>query len=238
MIQKLENAGTAQLVNEYGWIWLWRNGVPSKLTVDLYKYYLGENSTPAQNRALQAYWLQLETEWLRSNTQVAGVLAFCYLANNYGYTGDWFIDDIKDLKPGPAMEWLKHCFAPAALFINLPDERYTKHILPHEPDSEFLFNIVGINNFGKSVNGKASVYMLDSQGKQIPASSLNVSLVPFTRTTVPVKIQLPSISGGYNLVVEFLAEGQSQPVISRRYLKVGESGAFKYFEIQPSSLKN
>ena len=39
-------AGVPQLVNEYGWIWLWRNGYPSKLTVDVYNYYLGPNSTP------------------------------------------------------------------------------------------------------------------------------------------------------------------------------------------------
>jgi hypothetical protein len=28
--------------------------------------------------------MQLETEWLRSDPNVAGVLAFCYLENNYG----------------------------------------------------------------------------------------------------------------------------------------------------------
>lgn len=33
VIQSIDNAGTAQLINEYGWIWLWRNGTPSKLTV-------------------------------------------------------------------------------------------------------------------------------------------------------------------------------------------------------------
>ena len=121
IIREIENSSSAQLVNEYGWIWLWRNGSPSKLTVQVYNYYLGPNSTPSQNRELQAYWLQLETEWLRSNTSIAGVLAFCYLANNYGYTGDWFIDDIKDLKPGITLQWFQHCFAPAAVFINLTD---------------------------------------------------------------------------------------------------------------------
>ncbi len=93
-------------MNEYGWIWLWRDGTPSKLTVDVYDKYLGKNVTVEERRFFQAYWLQLETEWLRSNRNIAGVLAFCYLTNNYGYTGDWFIGDIKDLKPSPVLCYL------------------------------------------------------------------------------------------------------------------------------------
>ena len=100
IIKEAEESSSAQLVNEYGWVWLWRNGTPSKLTLNLYEEYLGKNSTVPERRNFQAYWLQLETEWLRSNRSIAGVLAFCYLTNNYGYTGDWFIDNIKDLKPG------------------------------------------------------------------------------------------------------------------------------------------
>ena len=66
ILKMIREAGVPQLVNEYGWIWLWRNGQPSKLTVDIYNYYLGPNSTAEQNREFQAYLLQLETEWLRS----------------------------------------------------------------------------------------------------------------------------------------------------------------------------
>jgi beta-galactosidase len=92
-------SSAAQLVNEYGWIWLWRDGRPAKLTTKTYDYYVGENSTPDENRDFQAYWLQCETEWLRSIRTHAGILAFTHLTNNYGYTGDWYINDIKDLEP-------------------------------------------------------------------------------------------------------------------------------------------
>lgn len=81
-------SSSAQLVNEYGWIWLWRDGTPSKLTIEVFEYYLGKNSARRQNMEFQAYWLQLETEWLRSKDYLAGVLSFCYLTNSYGYTGD------------------------------------------------------------------------------------------------------------------------------------------------------
>ena len=141
------DAGVPQLVNEYGWIWLWRDGRPSKLTLNNYNYYLGENATPEQCRELQAYWLERESEWLRSERSVGGILAFCHLTNNYGFTGDWFINDIKDLEPSPAFRWFKHCFAPSAVFIDIADRRYTKHLEPLKPGSVFVLNLVGGNDF-------------------------------------------------------------------------------------------
>jgi beta-galactosidase/beta-glucuronidase len=39
--RSIPDAGVPQLANEYGWIWLWRNGKPSKLTVKNYDYYVG-----------------------------------------------------------------------------------------------------------------------------------------------------------------------------------------------------
>ena len=129
IIKEIEESSAAQLVNEYGWIWLWRDGSPSKLTVETYEKYLGKNSTAEQRRNFQAYDLQLETEWLRSNRNIAGVLAFCYLTNNYGYTGDWFIGNIKDLKPSPVLKYFRDAFAPVNVFINLTDERYVKNQL-------------------------------------------------------------------------------------------------------------
>ena len=233
IIRQIEKSSAAQLVNEYGWIWLWRNGTPSKLTVQVYNYYLGANSNPAQNRELQAYWLQLETEWLRSNTNVAGVLAFCYLANNYGYTGDWFIDDIKDLKPGPTMHWFQHCFAPAAVFINLTDERYMKQVLPHQPGSILLFNLVGVNNNQGLVSGKVKVSLLDVTGKPVADNILDVELTPLTRSTYLTSLTLPEQPGGYLMTVEFTPAGASQPVISRRYIRVGNLAEYGYYEIKP-----
>ena len=233
-IQKLDESGAAQLINEYGWVWLWRNGTPSKLTVDFYKYYLGPDSKPEQNRDFQAYWMQLETEWLRSNPNAAGVLAFCYLANNYGYTGDWFTGNIKDLKPSPTLDWFIHAFAPAATFINLTDERYTKFVEPHQPGSTLLFNLTGINNRGASVSGTVQLRLIDQSGKSTGEQNLSVSLNSFVRTNFPVSLTLPNQAGGYLLVAEFTPKGGS-PVISRRYIRVGKLAGYSYFQLSPQT---
>jgi beta-galactosidase len=232
ILRNIQESSSAQLVNEYGWIWLWRNGMPSKLTVDVYEYYLGKNSTPFENQELQAYWLQLETEWLRSEPSLAGVLAFCYLANNYGYTGDWFSGNIKELKPTPTLEWFRHAFAPVATYINMTDERYTKFVKPHLPGSTLLFNLAGVNNLNKTVTGTVKIRLVNSKGKDFSEQSFTVKLESFLRTDIPVSMVLPSEAGGYVLMAEFTPEN-GQAVISRRFLKIGKSEKYNYFNINP-----
>ena len=226
------DAGVPQLVNEYGWIWLWRDGRPSKLTLNNYNYYLGENATPAQCRELQAYWLQLETEWLRSERSVGGILAFCHLTNNYGFTGDWFINDIKDLEPSPAFRWFKHCFAPTAVFIDLTDHRYTKHLPALKPGSDLVFNLVGVNDLNKDSSGKVLLKLLDEKGTIISTQEESIVIEPFGKRLQPCLLKLPSKAGGYLLIAEYHEKGRAKPVLSRRYLKVGDAvTSFKdYFE--------
>lgn len=229
----VQDAGVPQLVNEYGWIWLWRDGRPSKLTVNNYNYYLGENATSEQRRELQAYWLQLETEWLRSERSIGGILAFCHLTNNYGFTGDWFINDIKDLEPSPAFNWFKHCFAPEAVFIDLVDGRYTKHTVPHTPGSDLLFNMVGVNDLNKESSGKVLLKILDSKGNTVSTQEHMISIHAYGKTLHPCMIQLPGQPGGYLLEAEYYPRGDTTPVISRRYLKVGDSTMkYDFFDLK------
>ncbi len=230
--QEMNNSGSAQLVNEYGWIWLWRNGSPSKLTVEVFEHYLGKNSTPEQNWELQAYWMQLETEWLRTNPNIAGVLAFCYLTNNYGYTGDWFAGNVKDLKPTATLDWLQHAFAPAGTFINLADERYVRMKEPQQPGAQLLFNLVGINNLNKPSNGSVKLSLLDNKGKSVSEQTFPVKLESFIRTDLPVSLVLPTEAGGCTLVAEYTPEN-GKPVVSRRFLRVGLMNDYKYFSLNP-----
>ncbi|MEI7526537.1 MAG: glycoside hydrolase family 2 TIM barrel-domain containing protein, partial [Mariniphaga sp.] len=232
VIQRIDAAGVPQLINEYGWNWLWRNGTPSKLTVNTYNYYLGPNSTPDQNRELQAYWQELETEWLRSNPNPAGVLAFCYLANNYGYTGDWFMGNIKDLIPSPTLDWFRHAFAPTAAFINLTDERYVKNSIPHESGSTLLFNLCGINNLSNTIKGTIKVRFINSAGESSKEQTFSVELDSFVRSDIPVSMVLPAETGGFVLVAEFTPENGTR-VISRRFLKIGQAANYSYYNLSP-----
>ncbi|MEJ7829612.1 MAG: hypothetical protein WKF91_15490, partial [Segetibacter sp.] len=209
IIQELEESKSAQLVNEYGWVWLWRDGTPSKLTVPVYDYYLGVNSSAADRWKFQAYWLQCETEWLRSNPAIAGVLAFCHLTNNYGYTGDWFIGNIKDLTPGNTLYWFKHCFAATNVFLNLTDERYTKGQPVHTPGDKFSFNFAGVNDVAQNRAGKVTVRLLNSKGITVFTDAVSVSLPASDRIEIPYVFTLPTVPDGYLLVTEYTEKGKN-----------------------------
>jgi hypothetical protein len=71
---------------------------------------------------------------------------------------------------------------------------------------------------------------LDSSGKAVVEQSSEVKLQPYLRTDIPVSIQLPEVSGGYVLVAEFTPEGGA-PVMSRRFLRVGQSEKYSFYNL-------
>ena len=233
--ERFENSTVPQLVNEYGWMWLWRDGSPSKLTVKNYDYYLDSNATDHERQELQAYWLQLQTEWLRSEPSIAGVLHFCYLTNNYGFTGDGFLEPIAELKLSPMLQWFKHAFAPQAVFIDMIDGRYMKHVAPYSPGSNLSFDLISVNDLKKEVYGRAVVKLLDATGKKMLQQELPITMNAYARALLPVSLTLPPEPGGYLLLVEYYPQGQTAPVLSRRYLRVGEAEQYEYASLTPEA---
>ena len=231
---KFRTSTVPQLANEYGWMWLWRDGTPSKLTVKNYNYYLGSEATNAQRQELQAYWLQLQTEWLRAERALAGVLHFCYLTNNYGFTGDDFTGPIADLHPAPIFNWFRHCFAPTAVFIDLTDERYMKHVPPHAPGSALTVDLVGVNDPGIPASGQVVVRLLDSRGKEVLRQTKPIQIPAYGSQKLPVTLRLPDKPDGYLLLAEYTPDGpaKSEPVLSRRYIKIRSPNQFySYYEL-------
>lgn len=231
---KFRTSTVPQLVNEYGWMWLWRDGTPSKLTVKNYDYYVGPQATNEQRLQLQAYWLQLQTEWLRAERALAGVLHFCYLTNNYGFTGDGFVGPIAQLTPSPMLTWFRHCFAPTAVFIDLTDERYTKHVPPHAPGSSLSFNLVGVNDPGVSATGQVTVRVLDSKGREVSRQRKPVKVPAYGSQIIPIALTLPQRADGYLVLAEYVSTSHPdvKPVLSRRYVKVGPAGGtYPFYEL-------
>lgn len=233
IIKDIEASAVPQLVNEYGWIWLWRDGTPSKLTLEVYDKYLGKKATATERRNFQAYWLQLETEWLRSNNHIAGVLAFCYLTNNYGYTGDWFVGNIKDLKPSPVLKVFKHAFAPTNVFINLADERYNPSKKPHKAGSQLDVQLVGVNDAGKEIEGEVEIALINAAGKKVSNNKQQVVLPATARKEIGANIILPELPGGYVIETYFTPKNDTkQTKTSRRFIKVGQADKYLYYDLK------
>jgi hypothetical protein len=226
------DGSAALIVNEYGWNWLWRDGTPAKLTRVSYDYLVGVNASAEQRRELQAYWLQCETEWLRAERSVGGILAFTHLTNNYGFTGDWYINHIKDLEAGPSLKWFRHAFAKTNVFIDLADQRYFPNGY-HTPGQQLSFNLVGVNDENKEVSGKVGLILLDYAGETVLRKEYDIKIQACGRENLPVCIDLPQNEGGYLVTTEFTETGKSEAYKSRRYIRVGLAKEFAFPEILP-----
>jgi hypothetical protein len=144
------------------------------------------------------------------------------------------MDNIKDLKPAPVFDWFRHAFAPTAVFVNLTDERYTKHTEPHAPGSDLVFNLVAVNDLPKDVKGSVTVRLLDAEGVEVYKDVLQCEINEYYKTNIPYSIRLPEKSGGYLVTAEFIQDGLEAPVISRRYVKVGDkSTEYSFYDIKP-----
>jgi beta-galactosidase len=230
--RKFLTAAAAQLVNEYGWNWLWRDGQPAKLTKKAYDLLVGENATPSERRELQAYWLQCETEWLRAERSFAGVLAFTHLTNNYGFTGDWYINSIRDLEKGPVLKWYRHAFAPVNVFIDLADQRYFPNGY-FEPGTSISVNLAGVNDNPVQSGGRVELSLIRPDNRTEKKIKADIIIPPYGRTDRTVELRLPSSPGGYLLITRFTPGSTNEVLMSRRYIRVGTGDGFTFPSIDP-----
>ncbi len=244
--------GLPMVLNEYNWLWLNRDGTPGIRTKGRfdpqdktpktknyeyfnedgtqdypnrgnYDYLLGPDSTVKQRRELQAYMIGMQTEAIRASRNLAGILSFCYLTNNYGYTGDWFIDTIKDLKSSPTLKWMNHYFSPFAVFIDVEDGRYQKEPKHFEPGTMQSINLFGINDTPEKKSGKVILQMMNRDHKIVFEKTETIEVDPFWETLLPVILHIPDKPGGYLLLSHLYENGKNNPPqISRRYIRIGE----------------
>ena len=123
------------VIDEYGWLWLNRNGTPTTLTKTLYKNLLGPDSTTAQRRHLYAIYLAAETEFWRSHRQAAAVMEFTALGYSRpdGQTSDHW-KDVRKLEWDPEFfRYVRDSFAPVGLMIDFWSAKARTHAPAHVP---------------------------------------------------------------------------------------------------------
>ncbi|MBI5817645.1 MAG: discoidin domain-containing protein [Verrucomicrobia bacterium] len=118
--KKKDAARPPYLINEYGWLWINRDGTLPTLTVDVYKRLLGEKATVAERFHYYARTLAAKTEFWRSRRLCAGVLHFCGLgySRHDGQTSDHFVD-VKNLVYEPNFRrYVSDAFAPTGIMLD------------------------------------------------------------------------------------------------------------------------
>lgn len=198
-----------KIVNEYGWLWLNRDGTPTTLTKDLYKNLLGKDSTIERRRHFYAAYLAAETEFWRCHRQCAAVLHFTALAYSRtdGQTSDHFTN-VENLVYEPEfMKFIPDSFSPVGLML----DEWGNEI---QAGTSHDYKIIAINDLEPEWKGKLFLRIYDNE-KIISEKSMDVIIPSFGQTSVKISLNSPVPPGNY-IVITSLERGSDRPVKSTR----------------------
>jgi len=198
------------IINEYGWLWLNRDGTPTTLTRDLYKNLLGWSSTTEQRRHLYATYLAAETEFWRTHRKAAAVMHFTTLGYSRadGQTSDQWMD-VGALTWEPEFQrYVRDSFAPVGLMVDFWKDQV-------RADSEADIRVMFVNDLGESWSGPVQLRLRRSGEALLFEGKRDIQLAPFGTGSTEFHLTWPRKSGPVTLEAE-LRGVDGQPVRSVR----------------------
>jgi len=206
----------ALIINEYGWLWLNRDGSPTLLTDKLYPLLLGPSSTASQRFAMQAYLLAGETEFWRAYRRYAGVLHFVYLtaSDPHGFTSDNF-HDVKTLTLEPHFaDYMSHAFQPLGVYIAFwhpeLDTGDTREI-----------TIMMVNDSPTEKHGRLQLKFIGPDGGTVTVTQTSFHLNALGAESYLMAVHAPNQTGKYTLeAVATASDNASDPTLSRRWITI------------------
>ncbi len=188
----LRNDGThAVVINEYGWLWLNRDGTPTTLTDQLYRNLLGTNSTTAQRFHIQATYIAAETEFWRAHRQAAAVMHFTTLGYSRpdGQTSDhWRTGGVAKLEWEPEFHhYMRDAFAPVGMMIDFWNNRTSVGTRSRVP-------VVLINDFDTAWKGPVTL-RVKRDGHVLNETKQNACIEPLGATNIVFDIPWPEQTG-------------------------------------------
>ena len=194
------------IINEYGWIWLNRDGTTTTLTDRVYEtLWNGSRLTPQQRLHIYARHLAMLTEYWRAHRRAAGILHFCGLAYSRpeaprGQTSDHFID-IRNLTFEPEFyKYVRPSFAPVGLMIDLWEKSYT-------PSATVTAPVFVINDLPEPFEQDV-VLTIEKDGREISAVRQQVSAGGYEVKVIPFHVALPAGAGDYLMKAEITMNGE------------------------------
>jgi beta-galactosidase len=203
----------AMILNEYGWVWLNRDGSPTLVTQKLYSKLLpGETNTSENRLKLQAYILGGETEFWRAYRRYAGVLHFVYLTSSEpdGFTSDSF-RDVKTLELNPYFaKEMEQAFKPLGVYLGF----WHPALIAGQ---RHRFNVAMVNDEDRPRIGKLRLSFADASEKEIAGDDVPFSIEPLGAETYYFEIKVPETAGSYSLrAVANPVDDAGNPTISHR----------------------
>lgn len=205
--------GHAMILNEYGWLWLNRDGTPTLLTQKLYPRLLEEQNTTENRFAMQAYLLGGETEFWRAYRRYAGVLHFVYLtaSDPKAFTSDHF-RDLRRLELEPHFaKAMEQAFNPLGVYLN-----FWHSTLYTGERKDFTIAMVNDQDRARSGNLRLEFTSVDSKSTVV-TREIPFSLAPLGADSFVITLDAPLTAGKYTLeAIASPADDREHPTISHR----------------------
>ena len=207
----------ASILNEYGWIWLNRDGSPTLLTKDVWDTILGPGATGAQRLKHWAYLLAGLTEYWRAGRYHAGVLHFVYLTCSYPgvFTSDHWRDVEKlELDPDFA-DYVGEAFKPLGVYLN-----FWQPELRAGARQRFLVSMV--NDLDGPVQGKLTLSIATTGGRQTVQADVPFDIAALGQQSYAVTLALPDTPGDYEVRAAAVPDKgpAKSPTVSRRLTRI------------------
>jgi hypothetical protein len=206
----------ATVLNEYGWLWVRRDGEPTLLTRKVYDRLLGANATAAERLELNAYLLAGKTEYWRAHRNYAGVLHFVYLTCSYPgvFTADHF-QDVRALKLNPWFEdYMGEAMKPLGVFVNFFQPKL-------EGGKARSFRVMMVNDLYTPGTGEIRLTLEAEGGREVARASVPYAIAPLGTLSRELTLTAPTAPGRYLLKATAVGEDGSRTV-SRRKVTIGD----------------
>jgi beta-galactosidase len=203
------------ILNEYGWIWLNRNGTTTTLTDKVYQNVFPEADNPNKRMETYAKNLAMLTEYWRSYRHAAAVMHFCGLGYSRpeeprGQTSDNFID-IANLTFEPSFyQYVKPAFSP----VGLMQEFWEKSLKKGE---QVTIPVHIINDTYLAASGALSLTLL-AENEVVSGKSVSYSIDGLKKTIIDIPVKMPERTGKFRLEAEIIYKGT--PVRSIREFEI------------------
>jgi hypothetical protein len=206
----------APLINEYGWLWLNRDGTPTRLTENLYPQLLGTtNSTARERLDLYAYLLGAKTEFWRAHRQYAGIIHFVYLTCSYPgvYTADHF-RDVRQLQLDPAFaDYVGEAFKPLGVYLNFFQPTLVA-------GSTRLFKVMLVNDDTKTFSGNLALSLETDEGQVLAQTEVPIALQQLGDQTIELPLHLPNVTAKCMLKAKAIDKESRESTASRRWVSL------------------
>ncbi len=195
------------LINEYGWLWLNRDGTPTTLTERIYDIlWDAKKLTPEQRFEIYARQLAMLTEYWRAHRGAAGVLHFCGLTSSRpkeprGLTSDHW-SNLQKLTYEPAFyKYVRPAFSPVGIMVDTWEKDYARGAKLNIP-------VYVTNDLEQPFKQEIQLNIL-RDGQIVSTYKKDVAAGPYEAVTIPFEVTFPETPGNYQMRGELIFDGEN-----------------------------